>query len=242
MSKILNYIWRGWFAFLAFFFLLLLGPSVLLFSFKPKHFPIAYRFIRWWCLAVFYGMGFRYKILNPDHHRLNPEENYILVANHTSTIDIMMMCILHPQHPICFIGKAELGRIPIFGMVYRRVCILVDRTNPKSRARVYELAAAKIRHGQNLVIFPEGGVPDDETVVLDEFKDGAFKMAAEHGIPIEVQTIIGLKKMFPFAMDRGYPGRVRVVKNGILPPGNAHEMKTAARALILKTLQEYEQQ
>lgn len=236
----MNYIWRGWFVLLAFFFLLLLGPFILLFSIKPKNFPIAYWFMRLWCLAVFYGMGFRYKILNRDVPRLNPDENYILVANHTSTIDIMMMCILHPHHPICFIGKAELAKIPIFGMVYRRICILVDRTDPRSRAMVYPAAAEKIRQGQNLVIFPEGGVPDDETIVLDEFKYGAFKIAAEHHIPIEVQTFIGLKKMFPFAPDRGHPGVVQVVKNGIIKNGTSQEMKAAAHEMILKTLQNYE--
>lgn len=150
----------------------------------------------------------------------------------------MLMCVLHPKHPICFIGKAELAKIPIFSIIYKRICILVDRKDPKSRADVYRKAAEKMNHGQNIVIFPEGGVPDDISVLLDTFKDGAFILSAKHQFPIAVYTFIGLKEMFPFDSSKGFPGKVKVYLNQILEPNfSAGELKTISQNEIKKTLE-----
>ena len=63
-------------------------------------------------------------------------KSYMLVANHKSMIDIMLMLSLS-KYPIVFVGKKELEKIPLFGYFYRRVCILVDRSNAESRKKVY---------------------------------------------------------------------------------------------------------
>lgn len=237
MKKILNYLWRAWFVLLATVFTILLGVPVLLLSIKAMHFRYAYFFIRLWALILLYGMGFRYELIKQTDKKLDKNQQYIFIANHTSIIDIMMMCALHPHHSICFIGKAELAKIPIFGIIYRRICILVDRKNPKSRASVYPRAAEKMRQGQNLVIFPEGGVPDDTSIVLDNFKDGAFKISVQHQFPIAVYTFLGLKEMFPFDNSKGYPGKITVVFNDILEPQSDMEaMKSNAYNQIKITL------
>ncbi len=238
MTRILNYIWRGWFLLLALIMILLFGIPVLLLSVKEKHFKYAYIFIRLFCIVLFYGAGFRYRLISENGKSPDPDQNYIFIANHTSTMDILLMSVLHPHHPLCFIGKAELARIPIFGILYRRICILVDRTSPKSRADVYRKAAEKMRHGQNIVIFPEGGVPEDPEVILSDFKDGAFILSSKHDFPIVVYTFIGLKEMFPFDNGKGYPGTVRVYRNDILYPKEAAGMKSKAHHLIKKTLEE----
>lgn len=237
MTRVLNYIWRGWFLLLALIMILLFGIPVLLLSIKEKHFKYAYIFIRLFCVVLFYGAGFRYRLILENGKRPDPNQNYIFIANHTSTIDILLMSVLHPHHPLCFIGKAELAKIPVFGILYRRICILVDRKSPKSRADVYRKAAEKMRHGQNIVIFPEGGVPEDPEIVLGEFKDGAFILSAKHGFPIVVYTFKGLKEMFPFDNGRGHPGTVRVYQNRILNPTEVNEMKKLSYSFIKKTLE-----
>jgi len=136
VTKILNYLWRGWFILLAFVFLLILGIPVLLLSFRDSHFRYAYFFMRLWCQILFYGMGFRYELISKTEKKLDPERQYIFIANHTSIIDIMMMCVLHPKHPLCFIGKAELAKIPIFNIIYKRIAIMVDRKTRKPRRRL----------------------------------------------------------------------------------------------------------
>lgn len=237
MKRLLNYLWRAWFIFLAFLFILIFGIPVILLSIKESHFKYAYIFIRIWCLILFYGMGFRYELIRETDKKIEKDRHYVFISNHTSIIDIMLMVVLHPHHPVCFIGKAELAKIPIFNIIYKRICILVDRKNPKSRAEVYVKAAEKMNHGQNIVIFPEGGVPDDTSVLLDTFKDGAFILSTKHNFPVAVYTFIGNKEMFPFDAGKGFPGKSRVYLNDVLEPNQTvSEMKSEAENTIKKTL------
>ena len=69
----------------------------------------------------------------------------------------------------------------------------------------------------SICIFPEGGVPD-EAIVLDEFKDGAFRMAINHQIPIVPITFADNKKRFSYTFFSGSPGKMRAkVHHFILP-------------------------
>ncbi|MHA6696334.1 lysophospholipid acyltransferase family protein [Chryseobacterium sp. A301] len=237
MKTIANVLWRLWFIFLSFLFILILGIPVLLLSLRESHFKYAYKFIRLWCHIVFYGMGFSYKLISKTQQKLSDKEHYIFISNHTSIMDVLLMVILHPKHPVCFIGKAELAKIPLFSIIYKRICILVDRNSPRSRAAVFQKAAQKMNHGQNIVIFPEGGVSEDPNVILDTFKDGAFVLSTKHKFPIVVYTFLKLGDHFPFAWNKGYPGKIHIVRNEILNPNHSvSELKLMSHSEIKKTL------
>lgn len=209
LKKIISVLWKCWFLFLTGFFVLTIGVFwTFPLSFSNKTFPLAYKGIRLWAILIFYGSGFR---LNVEGHRnLDPQGSYMFISNHTSVLDIMVMAIIHPQHPIVFVGKEELAKIPIFGTIYRRICIMVNRSDSRSKTRVFKLAKEKIGQGNSIVIFPEGGVPDDRRIILNHFKDGAFTIATVTDLPIAVYAFRGLKEMFPFSWFEGYPGTVRV--------------------------------
>src|SRR5690606_29585498 len=98
----------------------------------------------------------------------------------------------------------------IFGTIYRRICIMVNRSDARSKTRVVKLAKEKIKEGNSIVIFPEGGVSDDRNKVLDPFKDGAFTISILTDLPIAVYAIKGLNEMFTFSWTEGYPGKVKV--------------------------------
>ena len=237
MTKLLNYLWPIWFLIIVIIATILCGLLVYPLSFSPKTFRACYFFMRIWCIILFYSMGFRYERTSPTGKIIDPEKNYVFISNHTSIMDIMLMCILHPKHPICFVGKKELVKIPIFGTIYKRVCVMVDRKSMKSRTDVYRRCAERMNDGQNIVIYPEGGVPDDTSIVLDEFKDGAFTLSSKHHFPIAVYTFIGLKEMFPFDSGKGYPGKVKVILNDILQPNESkEEMKKNAFELMYKSI------
>lgn len=237
MTKTLNYLWRGWLFLLAGVLLIIFFLPVYLLSIRKEHYQYAYFFIRTWCLWVFYGMGFRYDLVKAARENIDRNRQYVIVANHTSIMDVMLVPILFPHHPVCFVGKKELVKIPIFGSIYKRICVMVDRKSAKSRAEVYIRCAERMEGGESMVIFPEGGVPDDTTVVLDQFKDGAFTLSRQHGVPVAVFTIVGLKEMFPFDNSKGHPGTVKVFFNGILgPTEDSSVQKSAARGMILETL------
>lgn len=193
--------------------------------------------MRIWCFGMFYGMGFRYDLIKLSDQKIDKNKQYVFISNHTSIMDIMLTCILLPDHPVCFVGKKELVKIPIFGTIYKRICVMVDRTSARSRADVYRRCAEKMEEGNTIAIFPEGGVPDDTSIILDEFKDGAFILSSKHNSPIAAYTFIGLKKMFPFDNSKGYPGRVRVYFNGVInPTPSPKDSKSEAFEEIKKTL------
>lgn len=237
MAKILNYLWRAWLLILAFVFTLIFGLPVYLLSFNKKHYKYAYRFVRYWSYGIFYGMGLRYELIKLSDEKLDKNQQYVFISNHTSIMDIMLMCILCADHPICFVGKKELVKIPIFGTIYKRICVMVDRGSARSRADVYRRCAEKMEEGNSIVIFPEGGVPDDTSIILDEFKDGAFTLSSKHHSPIVIYTFVGLKEIFPFDNSKGYPGKAKVYFNGILyPSAPPKELKLSSFETIKKTL------
>lgn len=168
-------------------------------------------------------------------------KSYMLVANHTSMLDIMLMLVVS-RNPFVFVGKKELVKIPVFGFFYKRVCILVDRDSIKSRTGVYLRAQRRLDQGLSICIFPEGGVPE-EHIVLDEFKDGAFKMAIAHKIPIVPITFYDNKKRFSFRFFSDGPGvtRARVhrfFETGILGEEDKATLREEVRDVILKALEQ----
>ena len=238
MVKVLNYLWRGWMIIIAGILLILFFIPVYLLSIRKEHYKYAYFFVRMWCICIFYGMGFRYELKKLTEKKISKDQQYVIIANHTSIMDIMLPVILFPKHPICFVGKKELVKIPIFGTIYKRICVMVDRSSARSRAEVYKRCAERMAEGDSIVIFPEGGVPDDTSVLLAPFKDGAFILSREHQSPIAVFTFVGLKEMFPFNNGQGHPGKVRIFMNDIIEPTkNIQELKEVSHNLIKFTLE-----
>jgi 1-acyl-sn-glycerol-3-phosphate acyltransferase len=95
-------------------------------------------------------------------------------------------------------------KIPLFGFSTKeRVFWWIARA--KSRMEVFNRAQKRIDQGLSICIFPEGGVPDDESVLLDEFKDGAFRLAIEHELPIVPMTFADNKERFSYTFLSGSP-------------------------------------
>ena len=164
----------------------------------------------------------------------------MLIANHTSMIDIMLMLVSVTNNPFVFVGKKELAKIPLFGFFYRKTCILVDRSDAVSRQGVFKQAQKRLNQGLSVCIFPEGGVPE-ENIVLDQFKDGAFRLAINHKIPIVPLTFLDNKKRFSYTFFSGGPGLLRVkihpfIETGLLGLDDTKRIRDEARQLILDTL------
>lgn len=203
-------VWNVWFYVLGFIGIVITLPFLIIFSIKESFYPYFYWVARnIWSNIIMYGMGFYPEIKFKQH--IKKGKSYMLVSNHKSMIDIMLMLSLS-KDPIVFVGKKELEKIPLFGYFYRRVCILVDRSSPESRKEVYTKAIKRLDTGISVCIFPEGGVPDP-SVILDEFKNGAFSLAIQFQIPIVPITFLDCEKKFPyfFAYNHFYgsPGKLR---------------------------------
>jgi 1-acyl-sn-glycerol-3-phosphate acyltransferase len=234
-------LWRLWFYILILIAILLLLPFLLVCLIREKDYPHFFVVVRVWSKIVLYGMGFYPKIETEEP--IDPYKNYIFVANHTSMIDIMLMLVV-VKNPFIFVGKKELAKIPIFSFFYKRTSILVDRASLNSRKTVYVAAQKRIDSGLSICIFPEGGVPD-ENVFLDDFKEGAFRLANHHQLPIKPITFGDNKEKFSYTFFSGSMGKLRVKIHqaiGFLPdtPESRKQLKTFTRAVIYKQLEDFE--
>lgn len=238
LRTVLIILYRIWFYILVTIPIVLLFPILLLSISREKWYPYFFKIARLWAKFILAGMGFYAVVLRKEAYER--KKSYMFVANHTSMIDIMLMLYI-TKNPFVFVGKKELAKIPLFGFFYKRTCILVDRENPKSRREVFTRAQEKLKQGLSVCIFPEGGVPD-ESVLLDEFKDGAFRLAIEHQISIAPMTFHDNKKRFPYSFFKGGPGKMRVTIHPILSTENLHmderrDLKNRTREVIRKELE-----
>ena len=240
LKKIGYTLYRIWFYILVSLPIIIFFPFLALAALREKWYPQFFWMARHiWAIPILYGMGCPPQVIREQ--RMERRKSYMLVANHTSMLDIMLMLYIN-KNPFVFIGKKELVKIPLFGFFYKRVCILVDREDTRSRTGVYRRAQKRLNQGLSICIFPEGGVPDDATIVLDSFKDGAFKMAVAHKIAVVPMTFHDNKKRFSFSFFSGGPGRIRAKVHHFFETEFLNEEEKAAlrkkiRNVILKELE-----
>jgi len=230
--------YRIWFYILVVLPIIILFPILIVSIAFEKWYPFFFRLARIWAKVILFGMGL-VPVVKRDT-RIKKGKSYMFVANHTSMTDIMLMLYLS-RNPFVFVGKKELARLPLFGFFYKRTSILVDRANARSRRDVFESAQKKLNRGLSVCIFPEGGVPD-EKIILDEFKDGAFRLAIEHRIPVVPMTFHDNKKRFSYTFFSGGPGILRVRIHEEIPTvtleiEDKRMLKEKVRRIILEELQ-----
>lgn len=208
--KIFKYIfwvlYRVWFYILVTIPILVLLPILIVSILKESWYPLFFRLARIWARFILIGMGFFWRI--EREQVTEKHKSYMFIANHTSMADIMLMLVT-VKNPFVFVGKQELAKIPLFGFFYKRTCILVDRDNLRSRHAVFSRAQKRLQSGLSICIFPEGGVPEDD-ILLDGFKDGAFRLAINHQIPVVPITFGDNKARYSFNIFSGSPGKMRV--------------------------------
>lgn len=237
MKHLFWILYRIWFYILVALPIIVLFPLLFVSILKESWYPFFFKLARFWAKFILTGMGFRWKIKREQ----TPErsKSYMFIANHTSMADIMLM-LVSVKNPFVFVGKAELAKIPLFGFFYKRTCILVDRSSEKSRKAVFLRAQRRLQSGLSICIFPEGGVPDED-IILDDFKDGAFRLAINHQIPVVPLTFADNKTRFSYIFFSGSPGKMRVKIHRFIPTEglkteDTRAISEQARELILNEL------
>ncbi|TVZ52579.1 lysophospholipid acyltransferase family protein [Dokdonia sp. Hel_I_53] len=241
LNKIFTAIWKVWFYFLMLVVILILSPLLIISILKETWYGVFFRLAQIWARTIMLLMGFVPLIKREEKFVRN--KSYMLVSNHTSMLDILLMLHL-AKNPFVFVGKAELAKIPLFGFFYKRTCILVDRGNARSRKAVFDQAQRRLNQGFSICIFPEGGVPDDTSLILDSFKDGAFRLAIDHQLPIVPITFYDNKKRFPYSFLEGGPGKLRARVHTFIPTAgmsqvNKMELREETRKVILTALEKH---
>lgn len=141
-----------------------------------------------------------------------PKGPYIILANHVSYLDIFLMFSILPYNEFLFLGKGELLKYPIIGAYFKRLNIPVHRGDRMKAARSIVHAGREVKKGWSIVIFPEGGIPN-ENPKMNPFKFGAFQLAKNLNLPIVPITFTNNHLLFSdptFILGPARPGLSRV--------------------------------
>jgi len=216
-------------------------PIFYLLLLREKCYPAAHRLRIIWAQFLFVVIGV--KISVKREVELDPNQAYIFCANHDSYIDIPTLAVAIPGF-FGFLAKDELTRIPLFRRFFHTIDVAVDRVNGRNAHLAYLRASVKLKSGQSIAIFPEGGIIRGPAM-LKAFKSGAFKLAVEHNIPIVPVSLIDSRFILPDEDKTGlYPGKSRVVVHKpIFPQPGAEQaekiLRQATFEVIEKTLFEH---
>ncbi|HEX9649003.1 MAG TPA: lysophospholipid acyltransferase family protein [Cyclobacteriaceae bacterium] len=183
--KIVRYIYTGYgLVVFTIGFIVLLPFFLILIQIKSWH---KYVFVlnRVWAKWVFGLLGIPMEV--EYRERLSRTQRYVFCPNHFSYLDIPTCGLI--AHPFIFVGKNSMARIPLFGYMYGKIHITVDRNSLKSKYNTLVKAKAAIDHGKSIVIFPEGGIKTTKMPKLAAFKEGPFRIAIEKQIPVVPVTI-----------------------------------------------------
>ena len=167
--------------------------------------------------------------------KIDPMKRYVLVSNHYSYFDIPCILAAVPQ-PIRFMAKASLFRIPIFGWALGRAGFIpIDRKNRRTAVKSFDLAAARIRKGNTIVIFPEEGRSRERQ--MRPFQRGAFLLAIKAQMPMMPIAVDGTFDVHPVGAKRVTPGKVTVKAGTIIDCGSTtlrdkERLATETRAQI----------
>lgn len=203
--------------------------------FRPTA-PAIDKVIHWWSRMWLWASGTHLTVEGQEN--IDPSLSYVVVANHLSTLDIMV-CFLAVPLPIRYLAKKELFRIPLLAQAMRAVGIIeVDRAARTSiHASVNRQAVDLIAHSRSLIIYPEGTRPRDG--VMKPFKKGAFTMAISSKLPVLPLSVHGTYEAAVPGKPWFHGGPVTAIVDAAIPtegmtPADAERLRDRVREIIGK--------
>ncbi|HET7897341.1 MAG TPA: 1-acyl-sn-glycerol-3-phosphate acyltransferase [Flavisolibacter sp.] len=160
---------------------------------EPKRSSVAYFFYSGW-MNFFLPLALvRRRFKGRENFRKG--QNYVVICNHNSLLDPPISSPAIPG-PNKTIAKVEMAKIPIFGIVYRRGAVLVDRKSEESRRASYSKMKEVLEQGLHMCIYPEG-TRNKSKEPLQRFHDGAFRLAVDAKKPIIPALIFNTADVMP---------------------------------------------
>ena len=172
---------------------IVLGTVSLIASFFDASGNTQYAVARVWG-RVLLAAGF-IRVRAEGLEKLDPRTPYVLVANHSSYMDIPAILARLPNQ-FRFFAKKGLFQIPFLGWHLRRAGHLqVDRSSARASLKTMSEGARMVRErGVSVLLFPEGGRSPH---VLREFKEGAAYIAIKAGVPAVPIALVGMRRILP---------------------------------------------
>ncbi|MGH7720654.1 MAG: lysophospholipid acyltransferase family protein [Gemmatimonadaceae bacterium] len=180
---------------------------------------------RRWARGVLWAAGCKVIVHNPQH--IAHGEARVYVSNHVSWFDVFALAAVLPRYR--FLAKNELFRIPIFGKAAGEIAgIYIDRKNRKAAFQAYQDAAAQIKTGASVVVYPEG--TRGLSYALRPFKKGPFVLALAAQVPIVPCVVYGTMEIQGKGSVAVRPGDIHVT---LLEPIATEGMSYTARDELL---------
>lgn len=169
---------------------------------------LVYRACIIWADVWFFLIFIRHR--NIYRQKPQPGKSYIFVTNHISYLDAAIVPKIF-RRSVRPLGKVEMSRVPVFGIIYKYVIVSVDRTSPANRAKSVQTLKSVLRKGISVLVFPEGTF-NETGQPLKDFYDGAFRIAIETGTPIQPVLLLDMyDRMHTESVFSLNPGKSRAV-------------------------------
>ena len=152
---------------------------------------------------------------NYNRDKIDFSKSYLITPNHQSFLDA---AIVYTSIPQLFktLGKAEISKMPIYGLIFKMVVITVDRSSVTAKANSFRRMKKEMDEGISMLVFPEGTFANTPQKELVDFQNGAFALA--HMQQVEILPMLFLdtaERMHPSKLYQVTPGWNRAV---FLPP------------------------
>ena len=181
------------------------------------------RLSRLWARIILWSAFVRVKVEGVA--RVPADGPVVFMSNHESWLDIPVLLLAVPGQ-VRFLAKSSLFSIPFLGWAMRAMGFIpVDRENRRTAIKSFETAAARIRAGRSVLLFPEETRTPDGRLL--EFQRGGFLIALKAGLPIVPVGLDGARRCMP--------KHTYVVRPGTITVRFGDPIPTAGRAVSEKT-------
>ncbi len=206
LKKLIDLIWTIWCLISGSILILLNLPILLTFVviFRNKKNNALDYYIRFTSACILFLWGIKMNFI--QGLEIDNTKNYVFVSNHRSYLDLFIAIISIKQYKK-FLGKEEVFKWPIIGILARELGhVSVKRESPKDREKSYLTLLDILRNGSSIFLCPEGAVEMNDKLI-NEMRNGAFRMAIESNTPIVAITIVNAGELFPPDKIRIRPGK-----------------------------------
>ena len=149
--------------------------------------------------------------------QLPKEGRFLLVCNHLSDADPVLLLQAFPKAQLAFISKRENQSMFLVGKIMHKImCQMINRENDREALKTILKCIQLIKDDEvSVAVFPEGYTSLDGR--LQRFRGGVFKIAQKAHVPIVVCTLQGTEKVFHNAK-RLKRTDVQLHILGVIPP------------------------
>jgi 1-acyl-sn-glycerol-3-phosphate acyltransferase len=202
----LRFLYTAWGFFCFAFIFVLIFPMVFVCLQRESWKPYAHYLNSFVPIGTIFLIGIKPKVTYKFHP--DPKKPYVFCSNHFSFFDIVSMQYVVKNY-FAFVGKKSITKVPLFGYMFKRLHIYVDRDDNRSRVVTLRKAVQTLSEGRSIVIYPEGGIiKDNQPPKMNlPLTDGAFQMAVRQQVPIVPIAFLNNHLILP---DHDFPNKTKL--------------------------------